>query len=206
MFIFEKTYFYHRFELFDLLTNINKVSFSLARYPFKMYILRKIYLRTRGVEMKACNLSTCTWDIYFLTEWEGQMRKYLAWGHGVWTKHSSRSWRIDQAQEVCVPWVKAKFFLVWPNRSQTISIFNYQKLPFFGLVWLENCKMVFSFLVNLLNEWWIVLKFCLHKMKRWRVRVGWLFLDWLMPAQVNSLHQLGHTVSMIINLYWLCHF
>lgn len=49
---------------------------------------------------------------YIMTEWQGCMGKYLAWGHDIQTRGS----------EVLVWWVKC--FPVWPNQTQLMSIYQ----------------------------------------------------------------------------------
>ena len=62
-------------------------------------------------------------NMYLLAEWEGRMGKYLAWGHGVRTERS----------EVHAPWPWAKYFLIQPDLTQSISILLYdlRAFPFF---------------------------------------------------------------------------
>lgn len=78
------------------------------------------------------------WDIMsLLTEWEGQMRKYLNWVqdiHGlysVWTKYS----------KVSVSW-PVFFCLGWPNSVSKYFIV----LPLLSLIWLSDVKI----------SWWKV--------------------------------------------------
>ena len=56
--------------------------------------------------------------MYLLTEWEGRTGKYLARGQGVQT--SLRSVRTS--------WLRAKYFTVRPNLTQSISILSYDHL------------------------------------------------------------------------------
>ena len=58
--------------------------------------------------------------MYLLTEWEGRTGKYFARGHGVRTECS----------EVFVPRPSAKYFPVWPDLSQAISILSYDQRAF----------------------------------------------------------------------------
>ena len=58
--------------------------------------------------------------MYLLTEWEGRTGKYLARGHGVRTERS----------EVRAPWPRAKYFPVWPDLTQSISILSYDHRTF----------------------------------------------------------------------------
>ena len=64
--------------------------------------------------------------MYLLTEWEGETGKYLALGHGVQTERS----------EVRAPRTRAKYFPVWPDLTQSISIlfYDHRAFPFFFLL------------------------------------------------------------------------
>ena len=67
--------------------------------------------------------------MYLLTEWEGHTGKYLAQGQDARTKRS----------EVCASWPRAKYFLVWPNLTQSISILSYDHFFFsFSYFWLNE--------------------------------------------------------------------
>jgi len=50
-----------------------------------------------------------------LTEWDGWMEKYLAWGHGIQTKH----------RQVCMLWPRSKYFPIRPYLTQSIGILWY---------------------------------------------------------------------------------
>ena len=56
--------------------------------------------------------------MYLLTEWEGQMGKYLARGQGVQTERS----------EARTSWPRAKYFPIWLDLTQSISILSYDHL------------------------------------------------------------------------------
>lgn len=63
-------------------------------------------------------LSNTVMCIIALTEWESRTEKYLAWGQDVRTERS----------EVHVSWLRAKYFHVQPDLTQSISILSYDHL------------------------------------------------------------------------------
>ena len=58
--------------------------------------------------------------MYLLTEWEGRVGKYLARGQDVKTERS----------EVRGSWPREKYFPVWPDLTQSISILSYDHFFF----------------------------------------------------------------------------